>query len=333
LLLALTTWTNANRDATQAASEAAWTTAMGRASAVERAAPAVVSVRARGSRKKEQGSGVLVDASGLVLTAYHVVDGASTILVRTSTGAEFSAMVHGTDPAADLALLKPIGVQANLPAARLGKSSEARVGEDIVALASPYGLVGTATTGIISARGRTGVVRDNVVPLLQTDASIHPGSSGGVLINLRGEVIGLINAILTRGGTGQGIGFAVPVDEIRRVLPDLRAQRPVERPWIGVHVDRRTPKAAGIEVLSTVSGGPAASAGLRPGDRITRMGGRRLQSVADMRGLLRACAVGSTVRLEFVREDETLEAEVDVGKKKNPEQIPNASPRLVRCKG
>jgi len=315
VLLGINGWTNANHDSKQQAVDAAWAVSMGRAEAIERAAPTVVAIRARGPERREQGSGVIVDPSGLVLTAFHVVGAAEEIRVRTAEGLEYLATVRGTDQASDLALLQLKAEGRRFPSAELGISAGARVGESVVALASPYGLVSTASAGILSAKGRTQVVNDNVVPLLQTDAPINPGSSGGALINLRGELLGMINAILTRSGHDEGIGFAVPADEIRRVLPMLRQGLTIERPWIGVRVQTFRGVEGAVRVDSVIAQGPAEKAGLRPNDRILRIAGRRIESVAEMRMVLRDLQVGSHASVEYVRGERGGRVSLAIGKK------------------
>ena len=319
LALAINGWTIAEGDRASVAADAAWTASVGRAAAVERASPVVVAVRALGAAREEQGSGILVDRDGLVLTACHVVRGAQRIVVRMANGAEYRATLRGIDRASDLALLELASGGRKFPVARFAKSATARVGESVVALGCPFGLAHSATSGILSAKGRRNVVTDNVVPLLQTDAAINPGSSGGALINLRGEVLGMINAILTSSGRDLGIGFAVPADEIVRVLPALRENKRVVRPWLGVHVKTAAGNEAGVEVLSIVPGGPAARSKLRTGDRILRFAGRRIESVAEMRGMLRVLAQGDRIEVEFVRSDKAERTSLLIGKKaKNP---------------
>jgi S1-C subfamily serine protease len=315
LLLGINGWSIANHDAEQQAVDTAWAVSIGRAAAIERATPAVVAIDARCPERREQGSGVIVGESGLVLTAYHVVDGVDTIRVRTADGAEYEATIRAIDEPSDLALLALRAEGRRFPTVRLAVSAGARVGESVVALASPYGLVRTASSGILSAKGRTQVVADNVVPLLQTDAPIHPGSSGGALINLRGELVGMINAILTRSGRDEGIGFAVPSDEIRRVLPILLAGGTVERPWIGVRAQTIRGIEGAVQVDAVIPGGPAAEAGLLPFDRILRIAGRRIESVPEMRGVLRDLPVGMRTTVEFVRGTLGQTAEITIGKK------------------
>jgi S1-C subfamily serine protease len=317
-------WTQATRDPESVAVDAAWSVSQGRAVAVERIAPAVLAIRARNPLREESGTGVVVDSRGLVLTAHHVVAESTEIFVRDRNGRDYPAKIRGYDEAADLALLAIDAGDLVFQPARFGHSATARVGESVIALGSPFGLSQTATHGILSAKERTQVVADNVVPLLQTDAPINPGSSGGALINARGEMIGLINAILTRTGSSQGIGFAVPIDEIVRVLPYLRKGEPVARPWIGIRV--RTGLGDGVEVLSVVEGGPGAEAGLQAGDRILTFGGQTVADSVAMRRILRSLTIGSSVEIEARRGPQTRLIRIPVASR---QKKPNKSLKLV----
>ena len=248
------------------------------AGAVARVRPSVVSILAFSSGSREYGAGILVDSKGLVLTALHVVEEAAALSVRTADDQEYVARLIAEDEPADLALLEILTPRRTFPVAPLGREETVRVGETVFVIGNPFGLHATVTRGVLSGRGRTRVVKDNVAALLQTDAVINPGSSGGALVNLHGEVIGMVNAILTRSGTHQGMGFAVPVSELRRALPFLLTGSKVKRAWIGVRVQRTE---RGLEVTSVVAGGPAAGAGLEAGDLISG-----LASVGELRALV-----------------------------------------------
>lgn len=304
LVLGLGRWTSATLDPVQVAVEAAAQISNARAWAVERAAPAVVAIEARWPDRSETGSGILVDSEGFVLTALHVVDRAKSLEVRDADGRAYRARVYSKDASADLALLVLESEGRSFPTVRFARSADLRAGESVVAIGSPYGLTQTATAGILSARDRAGVVTDNAVPLLQTDASINPGCSGGALINLRGEVVGMINAILTRTGRSQGVGFAVPADEIVRVLPVLRARKVVRRPWIGVRVGTAPATDGGVEVQAVTRGGPAEHSGLRPGDRILSFNGQSVKNVNELRSLLRLLVVDAVFEIETARAGE-----------------------------
>jgi S1-C subfamily serine protease len=171
------------------------------------------------------------------------------------------------------------------------------------------------TRGILSATGRRGVVPDNAVPLLQTDAAINPGSSGGALVNLRGEVVGLVNAILTRTGTNQGVGFAVPASELRVALPFLVRGQPVERAWIGVRVRPGTPAEGGPVVTAVVPLSPAEEAGVKAGDVILRLGEMPIAGPPDMRRQLRRTSAGDEAILAILREGRPVEVRTRVGRR------------------
>jgi S1-C subfamily serine protease len=283
--------------------------------AAERVRPAVVSIRAKGPEGQEYGAGIVVAEEGLVLTALHVVRQASSLHVRTAGGSEHVATVHATDGPADLALLRIEAEGATFPVAQLGDDARMLPGESVLVVGNPFGLGGTVTRGILSATGRRGVVPDNVVPLLQTDAAINPGSSGGALVNLRGEVIGLVNAILTRTGSSQGVGFAVPASEIRSALPYLVKGEAPHRAWIGVRVRPRTPAADGLVVTSVVPGGPAAAAGVRDGDVLLRMGAAAIAAPDDLRRELLGSSVGDVAVLAILRDGKPLEIEARIGRR------------------
>ena len=256
------------------------------AAAVARALPSVVALRVFGREKDAFGAGVVVRDDGLVLTALHVVEGASAIAVTTSGGEEFPGKIVGRDRGADLALVRILAPDRTFPRARLGGDDDLAVGETVLAISNPFGIGISATRGVVSARERRNVVTDNVAPLLQTDAAINPGSSGGALVDLDGNVVGLITAILTRTGGHQGVGFAVPSRELERALPALIEGKPVHRPWLGVRVAPAADGEGGLRVTTVVAGGPAARAGLLAGDRLLSLGRAGLATVEDLRRVL-----------------------------------------------
>jgi serine protease Do len=293
------------------------------ARAAGRARPFVVSIRCtkppvveNGKAKKAgeegYGAGVLVRRDGMVLTSLHVVEGGFSLHVRLADGRELPAKIHAQDPSIDLALLKIDAPDLDLPAARLVDDSSVSVGETVLAIGNPYGLPGSVTTGVLSARGRRNVVAGNSAALLQTDAAINPGSSGGVLVNLKGEVIGLVNAILTKTGGDQGVGFAVPSSELRFALASMFDAKPVVRGWVGIHVATEGDGKEGVRVLSVVPDGPAAKAGVAKGDRIVRWSARRVRNLDDLRGLIRTAAAGERVHVLILRNGETRGLKLDV---------------------
>jgi len=222
------------------------------------------------------GSGFIVDADGHVVTNFHVIEGAEDISVKLYDGRQYDADIVGRDDKTDIALLKLRDVTGDLPVATLGRSSDLRVGELVLAIGNPFGLGNTVTHGIVSAKGRVigAGPYDNFV---QTDASINPGNSGGPLFDMKGRVIG-VNAMIE--ATGRGIGFAIPVDDVRAVVPQLRATGRVERGRIGVIFQPVTDEIAmavglsaakGAMVVDVEPGGPAEQAGLRPGDVLLKV--------------------------------------------------------------
>jgi serine protease Do len=219
-----------------------------------------------------QGSGFIVGEEGYILTNNHVVDGASEITVILKNGDSYPAEVVGTDEKTDIALLK-IEPDAKLPAVELGDSGDLRVGQWVVAIGNPFGLDYSVTAGIVSAKGRN-IGHGPYDHFIQTDASINPGNSGGPLFNMKGEVIG-VNTAIRRNG--QGIGFAVPIDIVKRVIPQLRKHGYVSRGYLGAGIQALNDELAasfgveenaGVLIGSIVSDGPAARAGIRPGEII-----------------------------------------------------------------
>ncbi|MCZ6571725.1 MAG: S1C family serine protease [Planctomycetota bacterium] len=286
--------------------------ALGRAAA--RAGASTVSIRTFGrpAPAKDQpprdedgyGAGVIVRTDGLVLTALHVVDGAAAILVTLPDGSEHTALVHAKDEWADLAVIRLLTPELRLPVAELGPDESVRVGETVLAVGNPFGLRNTVTRGVLSARGRTGVVDGNRTALLQTDAAVNPGSSGGPLVDLKGRVIGLITAILTRTGGHEGVAFAVPAEEIYYCLPTMLRGERVRRGWLGVRVHKRALRTGGLRIVSVVPKGPAAQAGLRMDDVVLEIEGSPLRTMADMRRLVRSAKDGQELLLRVQRGDE-----------------------------
>jgi serine protease Do len=277
----------------------------------------------RGSRRQSQGagSGFIMDPAGLVVTANHVVGNASRVVVSMQDGQEYIARVAGSDDLTDLALLR-VEARAPLPALSWGNSSAMRVGQWVLAAGNPFGLGGTVTSGIISARGRdigSGPYDD----FLQTDAPINPGNSGGPLFNMAGEVIGISTAIYSPSGASAGIGFAVPSDLARPIIEQLRSGGRVERGWLGVAVQdieaedpgRRRPAARGVLVTGVERGSPAARAGLRQGDQVMAINGERIETSRALVRNIAAVPPGQTVQLTIQREGRATEIAVQVGRR------------------
>jgi serine protease Do len=258
-----------------------------------RPSPQAPGSRGRKSDPKQQqevprgvGSGFVISADGYVMTNAHVIDGASDVYVTLTDKREFKAKVVGADARTDVALLKIDG--KNLPLLVVGDSDKIKVGEWVLAIGSPFGLENTVTAGIISAKARdTG----DYLPLIQTDVAVNPGNSGGPLINLRGEVVGINSQIYSRSGGFMGISFAVPIDEAMRVSDQLKASGKVTRGRIGMQIGEVTkdvaeslglPKAEGALITRVEPDGPAAKAGLQAGDIILKFNGATIENATDL---------------------------------------------------
>jgi S1-C subfamily serine protease len=276
------------------------------------------------------GSGFLWDRLGHVVTNHHVVAGATGATVRLADGRAFAATLVGTSPAHDLAVLR-IGVGVDRPPPLpIGSSHDLRVGQKVFAIGNPFGLDWTLTTGIVSALNRElptdagGVIEG----LIQTDAAINPGNSGGPLLDSAGRLIGVNTAIFSPSGASAGIGFAVPVDTVNRVVPQLIATGRYVRPALGIRVEHQLNAALvrrfgieGVFVIEVERGSPAARAGIRParlgrdgafepGDVIVAIDGRAVPRVADLLNALDRATPGREVRLTILREGRRLELAV-----------------------
>lgn len=255
------------------------------------------------------GSGVILDASGIILTNNHVVAGGGTIIVRLHDGREFEATDVKTDPKTDLAVLR-IKDAGPLAAAKLGSSDEAQVGDWVLALGDPFGLEGTVTAGIISAKGRgLGIAaRENFI---QTDASINPGNSGGPLVNLDGEVVGINTAISSQSGGNQGVGFAVPSDLAKWVSQQLIASGTVKRAYLGVAIQPVTQELSkqfgvqtrqGVVVADVQPNTPAAAAGLKAGDVIVAFAGKPVGNPQELQQAVEQTPIGEKAVLTIMRD-------------------------------
>jgi serine protease Do len=256
------------------------------------------------------GSGVIVDPSGVVLTNNHVVAGGGEIMVRLSDGREFKAAEIKTDPRSDVAIVR-IHAKEPLPFARLGRSSEVEVGDWVLALGQPFGLEGTVTAGIVSAKGRGLGNIEHDEEFIQTDAAINPGNSGGPLVNLDGEVIGINTAISTSSGGNQGVGFAVPIDLAKWVGGQLEQGGAVHRAYLGVLIQPVTQELAeqfkikvhdGVMVREVRDNTPAAKAGLQPGDVILKFAGQAVNNPRDLQNVVERSPIGSSQPLVLLRD-------------------------------
>jgi serine protease Do len=267
------------------------------------------------------GSGFIIRSDGYILTNSHIVENASRINVKLSDNRITEAVVAGTDPKSDLALLK-IRDQ-NLPVLPLAPSDDIAIGDWVLAFGSPFGLEQTITHGIISAKGRV-AASELYDTLLQTDAAINPGNSGGPLVNLRGEVVGVNTLIRIPGHTIGGIGFAIPAPTVRQVYEHLLKSGKVTRGWIGIRIQEITPAIArsfnlrdpeGALVADVVSDGPAAKAGLKSGDIILKFNQQRVRSAHDLLMAVADSKVGSSAHLTMTRNGIELSVDVPVGER------------------
>jgi serine protease Do len=265
------------------------------------------------------GSGVIIDASGVVLTNRHVVDGADKVTVHLSDGRTFEATDIKTDDRTDLAVVRVKGAE-NLKAARLGHSDALEVGDWVLAIGNPFGLSETVTAGIISAKGRGLGISDRE-DFLQTDAAINPGNSGGPLINLSGEVVGINTAISSRNGQYQGVGFAIPIDIARFVSEQLVKHGKVKRAYLGAAIQPLTPELAkefrvdgnrGALVSKVMPDSPAEKAGLKRGDVVVRFGDAQIASPSQLVSEVEQTPMGQKRTLEIVRDGKPLRIEVTV---------------------
>jgi serine protease Do len=265
-------------------------------------------------RPNSLGSGFILDKEGYILTNNHVLQGADEILVKISDGRSFQAQVIGSDPVTDLAVIK-INAQKDLPTVHLGDSDHLEVGDWVVAIGNPFGLTQTVTAGILSAKGRV-IGAGPYDNFLQTDASINPGNSGGPLFNLQGEVVGVNTAIIAGG---QGIGFAIPINQAKVVIPQLVQGGRVQRGYLGIGLQEMTPEIAaqlgvesgqGVLVGQVYQDSPAHQAGLQEGDVILRFNGQDIKRSQDLPLTVSQSPIGSEVEVDFIRNGKKQSAEV-----------------------
>jgi len=279
------------------------------------------------------GSGVIVDARGYILTNAHVVESAAEIEVRLSDDRKFAATLVGRDPKTDLAVVKVDPGAAGLPVAQLGDSDKLRVGQWAIAIGNPFGLDRTVTVGIISATGRTRVGVATYEAFIQTDASINPGNSGGPLLNLDGRVIGINTAIVS---SGQGIGFAIPINMAREVMTQLIAKGRVVRGWLGIAIQDLTDDLAagfgvsgkgGVLVADVLKDGPAAAGGMKPGDIIVELGGGPIKEVPELQKRVAAIPPGRAAAVTVLRDRKPTKLTVRIGEQPGEEAVVAAGPK------
>lgn len=268
-------------------------------------------------KQKSLGSGFIIDKDGYIVTNNHVVEGADEIKVKLSDGRDFKAKVIGRDRKTDIALIKISSTFENLQALPLGDSEGVLVGQWVLAVGNPFGLGNTVTQGIISATGRV-IGAGPYDNFLQTDAPINPGNSGGPLVNLKGEAIGICTAIVAGG---QGIGFAIPINMAKSMVPQLKEKGKFVRGWIGVSIQTITPEIAqglgvkettGALVADVVPDGPAAAAGVARGDIIVSFDGKAIKNISDLSRLVAETAVGKTVPVKIMRSGKETELQLTV---------------------
>lgn len=284
--------------------------------AVETVGPSVVRVHPPGEDGRESvGSGVVIGADGLILTNSHVVRGAQQMTIATQDGRRLEARLVGDDPDSDLALIRTTG-SPGLPAARLGDSKKLRRGQLVIAIGAPLGFDATVTTGVVSALGRAlrGERGRLIEDLIQTDAALNPGNSGGPLVNANAEVVGINTAVIVGA---QGLCFAIAANTARFVVEELTAHGRVRRGWIGAVAQRtalRQPfvKALNLSqitaawVAAVEPGGPADRAGLKPGDLILAIEGRKVLGLDDLHRILDHTSIGRALAVDAVRGEQRL---------------------------
>ena len=311
------------------------------AAAVRRAAPAVVSINTsritrhpfaddpwfrlffgqQGSQSQSGlGSGVIMSADGYVLTNNHVVQEADHIEAVLADGRRANARVIGADPESDLAVLK-IDLP-DLPVMTPSDSDRIEVGDRVLAIGNPFGVGQTVTSGIVSALGRDQLGINTFENFIQTDAAINPGNSGGALTDEQGRLLGINTAIYSRSGGSLGIGFAIPVNVARQALQDIVQNGRVVRGWIGVESTALTPELAenlgaasaqGVIITGVLNGGPAARAGMRPGDVVTRINGQPIRTVAELRAGITALRPGTAATFTALRQGQNVEMQLVPG--------------------
>lgn len=261
------------------------------------------------------GSGVVIDADeGYIVTNHHVVEGADEITIILHDGKQYEARVVGSDPEADIAVIKVEG--KGLVELPFADSESLRVGDFVVAVGNPFGLGQTVTSGIVSALGRTGLGIEGYENFIQTDASINPGNSGGALVNLKGELVGMNTAIIAAGGNGNvGIGFAIPINMVRQIVDQLIEYGEVRRGMLGVVMQNLTPELAkafgldlhqGVVISQVIEKSAAEKAGLKAGDVVLSINDTAIKSASAMRNIVGLLRIGDKMAIKVIRDSKTL---------------------------
>jgi S1-C subfamily serine protease len=318
----------------------------------QQTSPAVVYIRVLvddgGTFLLGSGSGFVIDTQGRIVTNNHVVEEADIVKITFSDGSVSDAQILGRDSYSDLAVIEADALPAGLAPLAFGDSSDLQVGERVIAIGNPFGLEGTMTTGIVSAVGRTlaaqtsGAGTFSIPEIIQTDAAINPGNSGGPLLDSQGKVVGVNTAIRSLTGTNSGVGFAVPIDIVKRIVPGLTDEGTYHYPYLGITADRRLaladleepltlPVTRGVLIAEVVDGTAAGRAGLRGGDETIEVYGMSIQAGGDVivaidgyelqdfddliAYLVRETEVGQEVTLTIIRNEEVLEIPVTLGER------------------
>jgi len=276
-------------------------------------------------KQQSLGSGFIISSDGYIFTNNHVVEHADKILVKLSDGREYEAKIIGKDAKTDIALIK-IKPNENLPVAEIGDSDKLRVGEWVLAIGNPFGLEQTVTAGIVSAKGRV-IGAGPYDNFIQTDASINPGNSGGPLFNMEGKVIGINTAIVAQG---QGIGFALPISMAKNILPDLKSKGKVTRGWMGVSVQDITDEMAkslqlkerrGAIISEVFKGDPAERAGIRAGDVVTEINGKKIKDTHELLLSIASFHVGDKVSIKVIRDGREMVFQVTVTERRDQPEV------------
>jgi len=277
------------------------------------------------------GSGFIIDEEGFVVTNNHVIEDADQIKVKLKDEREFDAKIVGRDPNTDIALLK-IESGENLPTAKLGDSNALKVGEWVVAIGSPFGLEHTVTAGIVSAKGRV-IGSGPYDDFIQTDASINPGNSGGPLLNMKGEVIGINTAIIA---SGQGIGFAIPINMAKDIIVALKNEGEVTRGWLGVAIQDLNADMAeyyglegkkGVFVADVFEGDPADTAGIKPKDIILEVNGKKIETSRQLTSMIAGIPVGESASIKILRDGKEKTIKVKIAKRSEEKLAARNRPR------
>ena len=275
------------------------------------------------------GSGVIISPDGYILTNNHVVEGADEIEVVLNDSRRSRAKVIGTDPDTDLAILK-VSLD-RLPVITLGNSDALQVGDQVLAIGNPFGVGQTVTSGIVSALGRNQLGINTFENFIQTDAAINPGNSGGALVDVNGQLMGINTAIYSRSGGSMGIGFAIPVSTAKLVLEGIVKDGVVRRGWIGVEPADLSPELMdtfgvkakrGVLITGVLQNGPAAQAGIRPGDVIVEVTGKQIANVSELLSGVAALKPGAPARFRVQRRDDALDLNVTPGLRPKPPKLP-----------